>query len=116
MKPYGENIVLVERPIARFGYSITLGIREGTNIWVAKIGENQELEYSKDEPGVLHQPTMYLDENEVTALHEALGRHPVQHRGQAVITHLQDAVEMRDRLFAMVEKEWNARTEGRGMA
>lgn len=108
IRPIGELVVNVERPIARFGQAITFGVIGADHlVWVARATDGGTLDWYPHDRGVAPaHPTLYLDDMELAALDRALKQMPVRYKGDASMEHLADAITVRDRLLKLVEEGW----------
>lgn len=104
----GELSVTVERPPQRFGLGIYV-FKRGPDgkLWQAVPDSRRELMAlpTPIEPySYPDKPTLYLDELVAEGLKNALnGMPPLYVKGEETVTHLKDAIAVRDRLLALVE-------------
>lgn len=95
----------IKRPMTRFGMGIY--IVQGDPVthvarWEGN-GWDGHLVMVEYKPGTEVEPTWLMDDLVVEALATALEGRPLELRNAAAVSHLQDAIEVRDRLLAIVE-------------
>lgn len=104
-RPRGDLMVSVERPLSRFGLSVTFGVGVGGETWVGKIMDDGSLMYTPTERGVIPHPTFFISDEELGELRRAIDKAPVHYPGDSRTEHLTDAVRVRDELLKMLASE-----------
>lgn len=85
---------------------ITFYENRNGELYVAKFLKDSVIHMEPVPYGAVPPPSIVLRQDAFHALAESVSRFVPA--GEATSEHLRDAVEMRDRLLAMVEARWNA--------